>query len=155
MNWQAVGGISEILGALAVIVTLVYLTIQIRQNSAVVRTSNYWQLTAQLGEFAQQLTSDPSLLEIYQRGLKSYQNLTEPERARFHMLLSNLFTKYQVMLQLQRRGQIDQTLYDEQMSGNKLLLDYPGIREWWTEEQRWFAGPFRNFINQSISDRAA
>jgi hypothetical protein len=33
MNWQAVGAIGEILGALAVLITLVYLSKQIRQNT--------------------------------------------------------------------------------------------------------------------------
>ena len=33
MNWEAIGAIGELAGAIGVIVTLVYLAIQIRQNS--------------------------------------------------------------------------------------------------------------------------
>ncbi|MFT4562959.1 MAG: hypothetical protein ACI9BW_002710 [Gammaproteobacteria bacterium] len=33
MNWDALGAISELVGALAVVATLVYLAIQIRQNT--------------------------------------------------------------------------------------------------------------------------
>jgi hypothetical protein len=33
MNWEAVGAIAELLGAAGVVVTLVYLSVQVRQNS--------------------------------------------------------------------------------------------------------------------------
>ncbi|MFT7528547.1 MAG: hypothetical protein ACI9LY_003709 [Arenicella sp.] len=39
MNWEAVGEIGEIVGAVAVIVTLAYLAIQIRQNSNLARAT--------------------------------------------------------------------------------------------------------------------
>jgi hypothetical protein len=155
VNWATVGAIAELLGAIAVIVTLVYLAIQIRQNSSVVRTSNYWQLTGQMGEFSNQLAADPELLAIYQNGLRSYADLSGLDRGRFHMLLSTLFTKFQVMVQLQRRGQLDRELYEEQFAGFAILLESPGIREWWAEEGRWFAAPFRSYIDRRISRPAA
>ena len=33
MNWDALGAIAELLGALAVFITVVYLTIQVRQSA--------------------------------------------------------------------------------------------------------------------------
>jgi len=37
MNWEAIGAIGEVLGALGVIVTLVYLAFQIRQNTSALK----------------------------------------------------------------------------------------------------------------------
>ena len=39
MNWEAIGATGEIIGAVGVIVTLVYLAIQIRQNTASLKSS--------------------------------------------------------------------------------------------------------------------
>jgi hypothetical protein len=39
MNWDALGAISEVLGALAVFITLAYLTLQIKQNTKAVQSS--------------------------------------------------------------------------------------------------------------------
>lgn len=33
MNWDAVGAIAELIGGLAMLLTLIYLSVQIRQNS--------------------------------------------------------------------------------------------------------------------------
>ena len=39
MNWDAIGAISEILAAIVVVITLIYLAKQIRQNSQAVEIS--------------------------------------------------------------------------------------------------------------------
>ena len=39
MNWDAIGAIGEIVGAVAVVVTLGYLIVQVRQSRKVVRRS--------------------------------------------------------------------------------------------------------------------
>ena len=33
MNWEAIGALGEVVGAIAVVLTLAYLAIQVRQNS--------------------------------------------------------------------------------------------------------------------------
>ena len=38
VNWEAIGAVGEMLGALGVIVTLIYLATQIRQNTGAVRS---------------------------------------------------------------------------------------------------------------------
>ena len=40
MNWEAIGAVGEVLGAIGVIATLVYLAVQIRQNSTVLEQNN-------------------------------------------------------------------------------------------------------------------
>ena len=40
MNWEAIGAVGEIVGALAVFLTLAYLAIQIRQNTKTIRHQN-------------------------------------------------------------------------------------------------------------------
>ena len=37
MNWDAIGSIAEVIGALAVLITLAYLAVQVRQNSTQLR----------------------------------------------------------------------------------------------------------------------
>ncbi len=40
MNWDAIGAIGEVLGALGVIATLIYLTTQLRLNTNAMRASS-------------------------------------------------------------------------------------------------------------------
>jgi hypothetical protein len=45
VNWEAVGAVGEVLGAFAVVLTLVYLAVQIRQNTSSTRASTYSDTT--------------------------------------------------------------------------------------------------------------
>jgi len=68
MNWEAIGAVSETIGAIAVVVTLIYLAVQIRQNSenlaAQVRATNFagmadtWRIGAESPELSEILAKD-------------------------------------------------------------------------------------------------
>lgn len=97
MNWQAVGAISEAVGAVGVIATLVYLAYQIRQNteqleqsilSARVSAVNASQVT--LRENRQSIFEDAEMAEIFLRGNRSPESLTEVEALRYRLLMQNV-----------------------------------------------------------------
>ena len=55
MNWDAIGAIAELLGAIGVIASLVYLAGQIRQSREQMRAATYQQLHEYIGESANSL----------------------------------------------------------------------------------------------------
>lgn len=62
MNWDALGATAELLGAIAVFGTLVYLAIQIRQSNIVTREqAHYHMLQNQIGYF-DRLAQDPEFV---------------------------------------------------------------------------------------------
>lgn len=68
MNWDAIGAIGEIVGALAVVVTLMYLSIQTRHNSKISLTSMELELRNNASSINDLLMSDPIVSELA-RGL--------------------------------------------------------------------------------------
>ena len=64
MNWEAIGAIGEILGAATVLVTLLYLAIQIRQTNDISRFSTLKDLMNSFDNLNKMVTSDPSLREV-------------------------------------------------------------------------------------------
>ncbi len=66
MNWDAIGAVGELVGAAAVVVTLIFLTIQLRQNTKVA----YWQMTTTNLQTWEQLhidlARDPELFRLWQ-----------------------------------------------------------------------------------------
>ena len=55
MNWEAVGAIGEVVGAMGIIVTLAYLAYQIRQNTQGMRLTARQTLTHQNTEYTKLL----------------------------------------------------------------------------------------------------
>lgn len=59
MNWNAVGAIAEVLGAVGVIVSLLYLAIQVRQGTKVAKAATRQALAGGLQALASDLVNVP------------------------------------------------------------------------------------------------
>lgn len=100
MNWDAISAIGEIIGAVAVVVSLIYLGIQIQQNTRQVSISIK---AAELSVIEGNIDSanrireffllNPELLDLYRTGWKSYHNLDTLSKAKFGLLLRNVFSQ--------------------------------------------------------------
>ena len=69
MNWVAIGAIGETLGATGVIVTLLYLATQLRQNTRALRAASVDSSTKIANDGRASLYADPELTAIYAKGL--------------------------------------------------------------------------------------
>jgi len=65
MNWDALGAISETIGAIAVIVTLAYLAVQIRQNTRATQTASHHAITDSLNLGNIAMAQDAELCQIW------------------------------------------------------------------------------------------
>ena len=97
MNWEAIGAIGEVVGALGVVVTLGYLAYQIRQNTAQLehstRTAKAAAVNASnatLRENRQSIFEDAEMAEIFLRGNTAPQELSEVDRLRYRLVMQNV-----------------------------------------------------------------
>ncbi len=90
MNWEAVGAIGEIVGALAVFLTLAYLAVQIRQNTNAVRATALDSSVNSVLVVREKLFEDPELMGLYLKGLENPEGLNEIDKARFMLLMQNI-----------------------------------------------------------------
>ena len=64
MNWEAIGAVAEFVGAIAVVITLIYLRSQLRQNTKALRSSSYASINQQEDDFLAEMARDPILARI-------------------------------------------------------------------------------------------
>ena len=70
MNWDAIGAVAEAIGAITVIVTLVYLTIQVRQNTKAIDRSTERGVFDDANEWMYKVIESPELAELYLAGMQ-------------------------------------------------------------------------------------
>ena len=104
MNWEAIGAIGEILGAAAVFVTLVYLAMQIRQNTASMTTSVYESAMGGFNELNQTLISNLELASIHRRALYDPDSLNDDELFVFNFILRVYLNHVYKLFRLYQRG---------------------------------------------------
>ncbi|HEY6597929.1 MAG TPA: hypothetical protein VIZ30_01365, partial [Pseudomonadales bacterium] len=75
MNWEAIGALSEALGAAAVFVTLVYLAFQIRHNSAVLEAQTEDAIATGFMNLNAVVATNPELGRVFVQGCEDYDTL--------------------------------------------------------------------------------
>ena len=150
MNWTAISAIAELLGSLGVIVSLIYVSVQIRQNSRVTGTSNYQQIMEYQNISIASIIDNPEAANIYNRGLESFSNLTDDEKTRFHMLMTPIITGSQMNFQLHNRKLMDDELFEGQTTSFLKMFDSPGVREWWHSNKMWFHKDFVTYLDSFL-----
>jgi len=93
MDWDAIGAVGEIVGAAAVVVTLVYLSIQMKQNTAAVQSSRRENQFQTLSSWFAQL-NDPVASKVWLAGIADYEALSPEERIQFHSIAMQIMLSY-------------------------------------------------------------
>ena len=83
MNWDAIGALGEVIGAIAVFITLVYLTFQIRLNTKSVKAAAVQAAMTSASSTYAALAYDAEMSRIYWEGLSDFKSLPRDERRRF------------------------------------------------------------------------
>jgi len=149
---QDLGNLGEILGAVGVIVSLLYLAIQIRQNTRSLRASTYQAFSESFRDFRNLLIGNERLGAVWGRGLRSRSELAEPERARFDALLMNFLRGVEVSFYQEANGLLDSEFYKGWIEEALEIWRLPGPREWWSENAQFFNPEFRALWERRLTD---
>ncbi len=134
MNWDALGAIAELLGALGVIGSLLYLGIQIRGNTIIAKTSALQSmLDGGRDRTAKHVAGNPELADIVGRGLSSLDNLEEKEKLRLYFFVIEQTLQAQNVMQFHDSGLVSKTDYQAWLDWATAILRTPGGRELWPQ----------------------
>ena len=152
MNWDAVGAIAELAGALGVIASLAYLAVQIRQNSRVTGMNAGHSIANEIATFLERISLDPEFHSIWVRGLSPTEELDEIERDRFGRILTALYIR---LFDAARHGELDPEIAWRYGHLARYYLRFESVQAWWgrqSENVRSFNPEVAAFIDQCLAD---
>ena len=131
MNWEAIGAVGELIGAAAVVVTLLYLVKQIKQNTESTEAVGLqtWQSDSAAHWLA--MAQNPELSRNVATCLYDSKDLTDATWIQVGCWFLNNFRQYQTTFIMHERGVVDDELFVVEMRMAARNLQIPGIRQWW------------------------
>ena len=148
MNWDAVGAIGEMIGALAVVVSVIYLAFQIRDNTHASMVDVIREVITAFTELERIVASTPDLAGIILRGRASISSLSPEDAMRFDSYYSMAFGILEDWYTGSRRGS---SLPEEQVEVTENILrnhmQHPGVREWWEQSREYHPKGFANWVD--------
>jgi len=150
MTIQDLGSIGELIAAIATIATLVYLAIQIRQNTAQQKLDAY--VSVQHGQnSAVDLLRDPELMRAYALTAEYGRDAAPEDRSRAINFVLQYLNHFQIVHDLYVDGIIKDERYELWKGFAVAVVAPPGILDWWHRESGRMA--FMPEVRTLIEDR--
>ena len=150
MNLNDLANLGQIIGAMAVVVSLNYVGLQIRQNTNAVRAAAAQSVHEYFASWYHLLASDESLAQVVIDGIKDYGSLSEKDKARFIATFMAFLSYSQNAFLKWRQGLLAPSLWLgwEQIIMN--LAGAPGGRAFWKERAYLFGEEFRRHVEDDL-----
>lgn len=152
MNWDAVGAIAELVGALGVLVTLGYLAIQIRDNTHSLQSASLQSvLDGPRDRYFLPMAQDTEMADIYARGLNGLEHLSSGERRRFFYMMYEQFFQMQQVMQLRDRELITEVDFQSWLLYTAGVIKTPGGTEIWAQAKKLISPTIRDVIDEGLA----
>jgi hypothetical protein len=150
MNWDALGALSESLGAIAVVATLIYLSKQIRQNTLTNQNAALQNISSQYADWLSRIIDSDDVARIYRIGLSEPEELNDDERIRFGMLLTHLCRASDAQYHQYLSNALPAELWSSTLDAVTNVFRKSGGRIWWDKFGSTFSEPFVKEIEREL-----
>ncbi len=148
MTLNELGSLGEFISGLAVVVTLIYLALQIRHNTRAVRSSMHQDMVGSTARIAESVSDSPDLGRIVLKADEDYDNLTTEERIRFEAYAERVFGNFESVFYSYRNSMIEQDLWESWEASYLADISRNAMRRFWHEDRPMHLRDYMDFIDQ-------
>ena len=146
MNWEAVGAIGEVVGAAAVVISLLYLAIQIRQSTKVSRAEMTKDLYLASRTAIMDIASNDELARIS----TEIRQFESEELMRRNMFYQSFFRLYELQYNLKTQGLLDDDIARSYALIIQMWARTIYFEEYWARHRGEFNEAFASYVDQQI-----
>jgi len=143
LSWSAFGAIGELLGAVAVVFSLVYLSRQVRQNTTAVRTANASLVQSNFQQLARVFYTDRQLGALVLKTMSGELPENPEDRLAVWAYFFDMLKTAELAHRHYLRGDLDADLWEASLAFYRAYFETPGFRVYWRERQIAFVPQFR------------
>ena len=151
MNWEMLSAIGQVVAAIGVIISLIYLALQIREQNKERRRTGINILTVQWSDLVKTGQESRDFAALFLRGMRSFQDLDAPDKLSFSAFFTRYTRNCEGMFIYYRDGALEKALWDEVERTMNDYFAYPGVKEWWTTRKHWLTDDFRTVVEAIIA----
>ena len=150
MNWDAIGAVGEILGAIAVVFSLIYLASQIRVSNKAARQEAMHEAMEGFSQLVGQLTTEPTLARIWVKGSANDKDLTIYDMVQYRSFLTQLNNYWERTYRLEKSGDLDSWVW-ENITGPRLqIMSSEGYKAWFRDRKSTLNDEWRQFLESDM-----
>jgi hypothetical protein len=150
ISLDAAAKIGEVVGAMAVVVGLLFVGLEIRGNTVAQQFAATQVLVA---EYNAAITSinDSDFICIYIAGSSNFKNLPQKDKIRYSIQMQPIFRTFEQLHYSAMQGTIDSNVHSGFRRQFAAIMKLPGNQQFWSARHDWFGDEFQEYTNEVIA----
>ena len=145
MSLEQASFFAQIVSAIAVFASLVFVGLQVRQNTNAVRAASSQAHSAMYHGLTDNLVNHEDFAQIWWKGVEGLEQLHEGEIVRFFAFSSSIFRFFESSRVQWLRGQLDAEHWHTVEQHAIALAVKPGVQSFWQLRKHWHCEAFRRW----------
>jgi len=150
MTLEELSYLSQIIGVAAIFASLVFVGLQIRQNTLATRAASHNAVSNALNDINRMFAENADLTKVWLAGMADRQALTPEERWRFDSTMRAYMHVCETMFIQVGLGAGEKSVLRAEEEGIKVAFASPGMRDWWAENPYGFCPEFRSYVAKLV-----
>ena len=148
---QEWANLAEIVGNAAIILSLVFVGLQISDTTKEMRATTAYNATVALQTWYNEVGTNEQAAKVFRKGMNDPASLSKDEALQFLMSIHGIILAYQSVYFLGDEGTLDAALYKAMVSTMVAAVPTPGYKWYWQQRADHFTDEFRGFVDQIIA----
>lgn len=155
MNWDAAGALGEIIGALAVVISVMYLAVQIRGQTDQAKLAATREISAQLDAVLSSITENSEISRLYLSAVQDFDGLDNDERIKATFLFQRFARIYEQQCIHVEKGHLDPAFFESIDNTFFEWITFPGVQQWWSRNKGFFESSFEARVEKLVVEAKA
>jgi len=143
--------LAEIVGAIAVVVGLLFVGLEIRGNTVAQQFSATQTLVS---EYNAAITSinDEEFVCVYIQGASNFNDLSQSDKIRYSIQMQPIFRTFEQLHYSSLHGTIDPNVHSGFERQFASIIRLPGNQQFWAARRDWFGDTFQSYVDRVAAE---
>lgn len=149
---ENLGNIGEFIGAIGVVVSLIYLARQMIQNTASVRAASFNSMVQNSIRLLEHAFRDSEFADFLARAERDPASLTPEERVRWDAYMTAVYRHFGNLQYAHRVGTLDRQMWESYRATLKDHLRTPSWARWFEEHRQLFSSALAEQVDEALEE---
>ena len=146
MNWEAINAVAQLVSSIGVIISLLYLAVQVHRSTRISRLAAQDAASTALREVTRPFAENAEVGTIWRKGLEDLSTLSPDEKARFFHVAFQFLKAMETIHFHYIYGLMEEQVWRGWRNLYRHYLDAPGLNHYWKVRHYLFSERFQDFV---------
>jgi len=154
MNLQDLASVAEIVGGVAVVVSLIYVGLQVHDSTSAIRSAAASDATTAMQSWYLEMGSNRQASDVWFNAMTSPEPLPAHDEVQFLMSMHTAILGMQNSYLLSKEGTLDEEFREAVTTAIIAVKDLPGMDRYWRQRRGFFHTGFAEYVDSLLAQDA-